>query len=446
MSVEIDYPLGISGLAVTAVAYASGAGDVAGTSLTFTENMSRLGYYSVTTSSLSAGVYWLQISVSGSNFDSQWVSVPGSGSVIVGGIGPGGIDVPQLTSVLKALIVRGYLVSTGVTSPVSADLWFTAGFFNSSPYYQSFTTGLFAWNNGTGWTISTVAGTNGSAYWTTASMATVVGPYTVQGTATGIPTIVAHGNAVLAGFQPDQTLLSSAQAATVPTAGTLARTSDVPTAVQNRQEMDSNSSRLANLDVTLSSRLASSTYVVPPNSSTIAAATAAVLFVDAATNKLRVNPDHTVSSTSGAVVVDNYIAVPAAVAVASQSPTIITCIRGDTLRVALPLLGNLTTRTKLVMTAKASVTDSDTFAVFQVIEGIGLSRLNGSDTVTAGAASLTVSDAVTGAVNLEIDANVTAMLAIRDLVWDVQANLASGISTPVSGTVNVVADVTQSVT
>jgi len=40
-----------------------------------------------------------------------------------------------------------------------------------------------------------------------------------------------------------------------------------PTAVQNRQEMDSNSTKLANLDATVSSRLASAGYTAPDNSS-----------------------------------------------------------------------------------------------------------------------------------------------------------------------------------
>ncbi len=43
-------------------------------------------------------------------------------------------------------------------------------------------------------------------------------------------------------------------------------TSSGPTAVQIRQEMDSNSAKLANLDATVSSRLASSAYTAPANS------------------------------------------------------------------------------------------------------------------------------------------------------------------------------------
>jgi hypothetical protein len=42
-----------------------------------------------------------------------------------------------------------------------------------------------------------------------------------------------------------------------------------PTAVQNRQEMDTNSTKLANLDATTSSRLASASYTAPPAASAI---------------------------------------------------------------------------------------------------------------------------------------------------------------------------------
>ena len=123
-----------------------------------------------------------------------------------------------------------------------------------------------------------------------------------------------------------------------------------------------------------------------------------------------------------------------------------TCLRGDTLRFTLPVMGDLNSRMKLVFTAKANVSDLDSMAVLQVLEGTGLVRLNGNGAVNSGTASLTVTNASTGSVNLEIDASVTAALAIQDLVWDVQAILSSGVTTPVRGTLTVVADVTQSVT
>lgn len=225
-------------------------------------------------------------------------------------------------------------------------------------------------------------------------------------------------------------------------------TAAVPTVVQNRQEMDANSTRLMNLDASISSRLAASSYVAPPTASTIATATASVLFVDGSANQLKVNPDHSANSAvgnDGTIVVQNFVTVPPAVAAASQLANVITCLRGDTLRIELPPMGDLSTRSKLVFTAKACVEDSDDRATLQVVEGIGLMRLNSSDPVDLAAGSLVVNEASTGTVILSIDASITSKLAIQDLVWDAQVFLATGISTPISGTMSVIADVTQAV-
>jgi hypothetical protein len=186
--------------------------------------------------------------------------------------------------------------------------------------------------------------------------------------------------------------------------------------------------------------------VTPPSAASIAATTAAVLFVDGTANLLKVNPDHSVNSSGGNATIANYITVPAAVAVASQDPAVITCLRGDTLRISLPLMGDLSSRSKLVMTVKANVNDPDSQAVLQVVEGTGLMRLNGGIPLEATSANLAVANASTGATSLLIDANITAELAVRDLIWDAQAILSTGIISPIRGTLAVVADVTQSVT
>ena len=126
---------------------------------------------------------------------------PSGGNV---GLFAGAIDVPELSPTLKTLSLRAYLVSTGTTMPASTDTWYIAGLYNNVVYYASTTTLLWAWNNGSGWTISSTVGTNGSAYWTTGSGAAVTGTYTAQGTASGVPTLSAHGNSILNAFQPDQ--------------------------------------------------------------------------------------------------------------------------------------------------------------------------------------------------------------------------------------------------
>jgi|GEM_PF-4506330 len=127
----------------------------------------------------------------------------------------GSIDIATLSATLATLLVRGRLVSTGVTTPATADTWSTSGTYNGEAYYKSTTLGTaqYAWYNGSGWTISGgPPGTNGAAYWTTAGGATATGPYAAQGTASGTPTVTAHGNAILSGFQPDVSPLTSVAA------------------------------------------------------------------------------------------------------------------------------------------------------------------------------------------------------------------------------------------
>lgn len=146
------------------------------------------------------------------------------------------------------------------------------------------------------------------------------------------------------------------------------------------------------------------------------------------------------------------LTVPAAVAVASQTPGLIQCVRGDTLNDALPLMGTISARVKLVWTAKLATSllnglNTDSQAVIQVTEGIGLTVLNGASAgLTAANGSLTVTDATTGAVTLVIKPAVTSVIPLEDLVWDCQWIDGSGnVATPISGTMGVTADVTQAI-
>jgi|GEM_PF-6842563 len=394
-----------------------------------------------TTSAGAVPPEWSQISN-----PSATVSLPNTTTGTVNSISAGAIDFAQFTSAFLAYCVRARLISTGVTTPISADAaWNVAGSWNNEPAYQNSAKTLWAWNNGAGWTISATLGTNGTSYWTTS--VSVNGAYTAQGSAVGVPTVIARGNSVLSGFEPDQPGLANLTNLDTTVSSRLATASYVaaPTSVQNRQEMDTNSTRLANLDTTITSRLAASSYVIPPSTNAIAAATAAVMFVDGSTNALKVNADHSALTSGSVSTIANYITVPAAIAAASQSPSVITCLRGDTLRVALPALGDISTRSKLIFTAKSQNSDADDQAIVQVVEGIGLTRLNGA-AVALTTATLSVTDAATGATNLEIDANMTAQFAVMDLVWDAQVFLTTGISSPIGGTFSVVADVTRAVT
>ncbi len=81
-----------------------------------------------------------------------------------------------------------------------------------------------------------------------------------------------------------------------------------PTVVEVRQEMDSNSTRLANLDATVSSRMAGTSYVAPPS------VTAIRQEMDASSSKLA-NLDATVSSRLAA---DAYTTPPTATSIRQE--------------------------------------------------------------------------------------------------------------------------------
>lgn len=186
----------------------------------------------------------------------------------------------------------------------------------------------------------------------------------------------------------------------------------IPTAVEIRQEIDSNSTRLAELATT-----AQLNSAVTDIESAIAAQASNI-----------------------------SINIPPAVAVASQDPATIAILRGDTLRVSLPPAGSIASRTKLTITAKQDLNDPDTQAIFQVVEGIGLVRSNGLSPTSPSGASLTVIDQTSGTITLVIEPAVTSTFAIQDLVWDLQVESPGGIVSPLSGIATVFADVTRAVT
>ena len=192
---------------------------------------------------------------------------------------------------------------------------------------------------------------------------------------------------------------------------------------------------------TVTDKAGYSLTVTPPTSGETASAVATILLVDGSTNKLKVNPDNTVNATVSGTIV-NYVTIPSAVAQASILAAQITAVRGDTLTVALPIMGILTGRTSLVFTAKKSLSDADSDAVLQVSESGGLLILNGSTSIV-GTAQLSVTNATTGAVNLTLSAATTATIPLFDYFWDCQKVLSSGVSTPINGVLSVTGDVTR---
>lgn len=131
------------------------------------------------------------------------LSVDANGNV---GLKSGAVSLASLHPDVAALFSRCYLISAGTTTPASADQWAVGGLYNGVPYYASKSTGLFAWNNGTIWIVSSAVGTTGTTYWS--GGANVTSTYTAAGASppTGVVAFAAHGNAMLNAFQPGVTL------------------------------------------------------------------------------------------------------------------------------------------------------------------------------------------------------------------------------------------------
>lgn len=329
MSVTLEYALGITGGTITGIAYASANGDASGVALTFIENTNRHGYYTVTSSGLTAGENWIVIA--GDVIDSLFATIPTSGTI-------------------KILPGQNIVQVGGQTANAAAAVTFPA---------------------------------------TVASTTNITG---------GIITTVTN--------------LTNA-----PTSGDLTST------------------------------MKASVTAAAPTAAGIAAATRDVNNTSPAANSLGAAVN---AARGGTVVVDNFITVPAAIAVASQTPGQIVVIRGDTLSRSLPLMGSISARTKLTFTAKLqcqteTTTNTDSSSILQITEAGGLIVLNGVSTgLTSSNASLTVTNATTGATTLVIAGVVTAQLALQDSEWDLQAILPTGPWTPVAGNLSVSADVTQS--
>lgn len=124
--------------------------------------------------------------------------------------------------------------------------------------------------------------------------------------------------------------------------------------------------------------------------------------------------------------------------------------RGDTLLRTLPVMGTITGWTTIFFTAKRNSKDDDSAAVIQVVAkstgGIGLTRLNGLGTgFSASDASLTVTNASTGTVDLMIAASVMRQV-VNDLMWDVEWIDSIGrVFTPLDGRMKIAIDITQAI-
>ena len=144
-----------------------------------------------------------------------------------------------------------------------------------------------------------------------------------------------------------------------------------------------------------------------------------------------------------------YVTIPPATAPLLAVPSIIPCLRGDTLNVTLPLMGTLTGWAKIIFTAKQFATDTDAQAMFQVEAlsggGGGLIILAGAPAPDATQGALAVVNATTGAVTLTLAAVITATFPPQSWYWDCEVIFTTGgiVSTPINGRFNNLIDITQ---
>lgn len=141
------------------------------------------------------------------------------------------------------------------------------------------------------------------------------------------------------------------------------------------------------------------------------------------------------------------VSVPAATARAVLQGSTIGVTRGDTLRVSLTDLGDLTGRTKLWFTVKQSKEAVDSAAIIQIEETDNLTLLNGATPSNSAWGTITVTDASAGDVDIVLYASATKLLSkASGLIWDVKQSLGSNpddATTQMEGKMNVELNVTQ---
>ena len=126
--------------------------------------------------------------------------------------------------------------------------------------------------------------------------------------------------------------------------------------------------------------------------------------------------------------------------------TELTIQRGDTVIISFSGLGSLASRTgeKIWFTCKKRLNHTDSEATIQISETSGLIRLNGA-AATSGNASLSVTNAVTGALTITLKPAMTSLLGAGELDYDLQILETAVVRTLTQGKVTVTADVTRAV-
>jgi hypothetical protein len=113
MTVEIDYALGLTGLAIVCRAYLADNGDASGLLITLTEDAVRKGYYRATGIALDPGTYWVQISANGSPFDSGWILADGSPTLLISTVSVANAISPSALLAIRASVTGVVTVNRG---------------------------------------------------------------------------------------------------------------------------------------------------------------------------------------------------------------------------------------------------------------------------------------------------------------------------------------------
>ncbi len=123
---------------------------------------------------------------------------------------------------------------------------------------------------------------------------------------------------------------------------------------------------------------------------------------------------------------------------------VITVRRGDRISVSMPLLGDISTRTKLWLTIKGSSVCDDADATILITESGGLAAFDGAVPSSAALGSLTVDDEATGTTTFFLDKTLSAQLrAWKSYVFDLQWQGTNILTTPRRGRIVVESDVTR---
>ena len=250
-----------------------------------------------------------------------------------------------------------------------------------------------------------------------------------------------------------------------------------PTAVENRQEMDANSAKLAaaateanatsNKDAVLSAigglpttdvadlipaRLKMTIDLEDTTSGwpwvkDEAGNSIPTAIADAKDEVLEAIGDIEVG---GGSTIQNNIAISPAVSANAQSPAIITVVAHVTLSIELPLLGDISDRTSLTFAIKAELTDDDDDALIMLSESGGLLRVAGESPASSDLGSLTVLNASTGSVRIALNPSITGLLEMTDgrrdmRYWGAKYEVDNDAYEPQSGRVIVTSAVDQGV-